>query len=111
MDPERHLEAGDVGRYEALLQMADLVVHHRDVPELLPELAKRLRKVASFEIASLCLHDPEKNVMRVHFWEAMSAFRILPNYRWKNRLVDSCGKNSGRWYCPTCTWKPGFSRQ
>jgi len=70
MDPDRHFEvAGDVGRYEALLQMADLVVHHRSVPELLPELAQRLRKVASFEVASLCLHDPEKNVMRMHFWE------------------------------------------
>jgi formate hydrogenlyase transcriptional activator len=71
MDPgSRHFEVdGDVGRYEALLQMADLVVHHRSVPELLPELALRLRNVASFEIASLCLHDPEKNVMRMHFWE------------------------------------------
>jgi len=70
MDPSRRFEEdGDVGRYEALLQMADLVVHHRSVPELLPELALRLRTVASFEIASLCLHDPEKNVMRVHFWE------------------------------------------
>jgi formate hydrogenlyase transcriptional activator len=70
MDPSRHFEVeGDVGRYEALLQMADLVVHHRSVPELLPELAQRLRKVASFEIASLCLHDPQKNVMRMHFWE------------------------------------------
>jgi transcriptional regulator with GAF, ATPase, and Fis domain len=70
MDPSRRFEEdGDVGRYEALLQMADLVVHHRSVPELLPELALRLRTVASFEIASLCLHDPQKNVMRVHFWE------------------------------------------
>jgi formate hydrogenlyase transcriptional activator len=69
MGPERHFEAGDVGRYEALLQMADLVVHHRGVPELLPELAKRLHKVASFEIASFSLYDPEKNVMRMHFWE------------------------------------------
>ena len=70
MDPDRHFEAdGDVGRYEVLLQMADLVVRHRSVPELLPELAQHLRKVASFEVASLCLHDPEKNVMRMHFWE------------------------------------------
>jgi hypothetical protein len=61
MDPERHFEAGlDVGRYEALLQMADLVVHHRGVPELLPELAKRLHKVACFEVASFSLYDPEK---------------------------------------------------
>lgn len=70
MDPSRHFEAdGDVGRYEALLQMADLVVHHRSLPELLPELAQRLHKVASFEIASFSLYDPSKNVMRMHFWE------------------------------------------
>jgi formate hydrogenlyase transcriptional activator len=70
MDPERHVGTGlDVGRYEALLQMADLVVHHRGVPELLPELAKRLHQVASFEIASFSLYDPEKKIMRMHFWE------------------------------------------
>ena len=70
MDPNRHFEvAGDVGRYEALLQMADLVVHHRGVPDLLPELAKRLHQVASFEIASFSLYDPQKKVMRMHFWE------------------------------------------
>jgi formate hydrogenlyase transcriptional activator len=70
MDPERHFEAGiDVGRYETLLQMADLVVHHRGVSELLPELAKRLHQVASFELASFSLYDSKKNVMRMHFWE------------------------------------------
>ena len=60
MDPDRHFDGEDVGRYEALLQMADLVVHHRAVPEMLPELAQRLRKVASFEVASFALYDPKK---------------------------------------------------
>jgi hypothetical protein len=61
MDPERHFESGvDVDRCQALLQMADLMVHHRSMPELLPELAKRLQRVASFEIASFSLYDPEK---------------------------------------------------
>jgi formate hydrogenlyase transcriptional activator len=70
MDPAGHFDVdGDTRRYEALLQMADLVVHQRGVPELLPELAQRLREVASFEIASFSLYDPEKNVMRTHFWE------------------------------------------
>jgi formate hydrogenlyase transcriptional activator len=82
MDPDRHFEAdGDVDRYEALLQMADLVVHHRSLPELLPELAQRLHKVASFEIASFSLYDPEKNVMRMHFWdgdEKLSDLTELP---------------------------------
>jgi formate hydrogenlyase transcriptional activator len=70
MDPNRHFEVdGDAQRYEALLHMADLVVHHCGLPELLPELAQRLHKVASFEIASFSLYDPDKNVMRMHFWE------------------------------------------
>ena len=61
MDPERHFESGvDVDRYEALLQMADLMAHHRSMSELLPELAKRLQQVASFEIASFSLYDPER---------------------------------------------------
>jgi hypothetical protein len=61
MDPERQFESGvDVDRYEALLQMADLMVHHRSMPELLPELEKRLQQVASFEIASFSPYDPEK---------------------------------------------------
>jgi hypothetical protein len=36
------------------------MVHHRSMPVLLPELAKRLPHVASFEIASFSLYDPEK---------------------------------------------------
>ena len=69
MDPDRHFEVEDVRPYQALLQMADLVVHHRGLPELLPEMAQRLRKVASFEVASFSLYDPDKNVMRMHFWD------------------------------------------
>jgi len=70
MDPQNRFEAGgDAGRYEALLHLADLAVHRRSLPELFPELAQRLRKVASFEIASFSLYDPDKNVMRMYFWE------------------------------------------
>ena len=70
MVPERHFELDDdLGRYEALLQMADLVVHRHGLPDLLPELAQRLHKVASFEVANFSLYDSEKKVMRMHFWE------------------------------------------
>jgi len=51
----------DVNRCQALLQMADLMAHHRGMPELLPELAKRLQQVASFKIASFSRYDSEKN--------------------------------------------------
>ncbi len=60
---------GELRRYEALLQTADLVVHHQELPELFRELALRLRELADFELASFSLHDSLKNVMRVHTWE------------------------------------------
>lgn len=60
---------GEMRRYEALLQTADLVVHHQELPGLFRELALRLRELADFELASFSLHDSLKNVMRVHTWE------------------------------------------
>ncbi|MFI5071209.1 MAG: sigma 54-interacting transcriptional regulator [Terriglobales bacterium] len=60
---------GELRRYEALLQTADLVVHHQELPDLFRELALCLRELADFELASFSLHDSLKNVMRVHTWE------------------------------------------
>jgi formate hydrogenlyase transcriptional activator len=60
---------GELRRYEALLQTADLVVHHQELPDLFRELALRLRELADFELASFSLYDSLKNVMRVHTWE------------------------------------------
>lgn len=60
---------GELRRYEALLQTADLVTHHHELPELFRNLAIRLRELADFELASFSLHDSLKNVMRVHTWE------------------------------------------
>ena len=58
----------DLQRYEALLEMADLVVHHHSLPELFAAMAERLRRVAAADAANFSLYDPTKNVMR-HFWE------------------------------------------
>ena len=70
MVPERHFDSdGELRRYETLLHMADLVVHHRGLAELFRELAERLREFAAFELATFSLHDSSKNVMRVHVWE------------------------------------------
>jgi formate hydrogenlyase transcriptional activator len=78
MDADRRFP-DDAGarRYEALLQMADLMVRHGDLPELLPELAQRLQNVASFDIASFSLYDYQKNTMRVRFWEGDDRFSEL----------------------------------
>jgi len=67
---ESHFESGDdLHRYETLLRTADLIVQRHGLPELLPELARCLHDVASFEVANLSLYDPERQAMRLHFWE------------------------------------------
>jgi len=70
MSLESHFDSeADLRRYEALLEMADLMVHHRSLPELFVDLAERLHKVTPFEFATFSLYDPAKNVMRLHIWE------------------------------------------
>jgi len=56
-------------RYEALLEMADLMVRHHTLPELYHEVAVGLRKVADFQFLNLSLYHPEHNAMQLHFLE------------------------------------------
>jgi formate hydrogenlyase transcriptional activator len=69
MCPDRHFVTDDLSRYEALLEMADLVVHESSLAELFPKIADRLRKVFAFEVVTFTLLDPTSKVMRTHFWE------------------------------------------
>jgi len=78
MVPDSHFERDDdLRRYEALLQMADLMVRYRGLPELFSELAQRLHKVAAFDLANFSLYDPSRNLMRMQFWEGNQLFSNL----------------------------------
>jgi formate hydrogenlyase transcriptional activator len=55
--------------YEALSEMTDLMVHHRTLPELFQEMARRLQKVVSLDFINLSLHDPTFDAVRLHLWE------------------------------------------
>ncbi len=74
--------------------MADLVVHHHNLPELFAALAQRLGHVAAADAGHFALYDPVKNVMRGHFWEknvlsAMEAERAVnespSGWAWQNQ--------------------------
>jgi hypothetical protein len=58
----------DVAYYTTLLETADLVVDHRDIAELLPELGQRLKQDIPFDILILSLYDPARDMMRAHIW-------------------------------------------
>ena len=70
LNVESHFESeADLRRYDALLEMADLVVRHHDLPELFLAMAERLRQVVAADAANFSLYDPIKNVMRLHLWQ------------------------------------------
>ncbi len=60
-------------RYEALLEIADLMVRHRSLPELYREMALGLRKVADFKFLNFSLYHSENKRMQLHFLEGEPA--------------------------------------
>jgi formate hydrogenlyase transcriptional activator len=58
-----------ISEYQALLEVAESVAVHRDLNALFHDLARHLPKVLKFDFLSLVLHDPARNVMRLHILE------------------------------------------
>jgi formate hydrogenlyase transcriptional activator len=70
LSTDSHFDSdADLQRYEALLEMADLVVHHHSLPELFVAMAGRLRHLIAADAANFSLYDPTKNVMRLYAWD------------------------------------------
>jgi formate hydrogenlyase transcriptional activator len=69
--PTRDLAgASPEAQHRALLEVAEAISQHRDLGELFHELAERLHRVVNFEYLNLILHDPARNVMRLHILES-----------------------------------------
>jgi formate hydrogenlyase transcriptional activator len=73
--------SNEVRRYEALLQMADLVVHHRNLGELFRQLGERIRQLISFELIALSVHTPAVNRMQVHILTGQELEEIEDEFR------------------------------
>ncbi len=61
--------ASPEAQHRALLEVAEAIAQHRDLGELFRDLAERLHRVVKFEYLNLVLHDPVRNVMRLHILE------------------------------------------
>lgn len=56
-----------VDRHRTLLrEVSEAIATHRDLTALFRDLARRLPAIVPFEFIALFLHDPERNVMRIH---------------------------------------------
>src|SRR5207245_308256 len=52
--------------HRMLLDVSHATASHRDLQSLLGDLAGLLRRVARFDRLAIVLHDPERDVMRLH---------------------------------------------
>ena len=57
-------------RYQGLLEVAQAIAAHRDLDGLFSDLAHRLPRVVRVNYVDLSLHDPLKEVMRLHTIQA-----------------------------------------
>src|SRR5262245_41396894 len=53
-------------RYHALLEISEAIAVHRNLHELFQDLAQRLPRIVPFDFINLVLHDPAREVMRLH---------------------------------------------
>lgn len=65
-------------QYQTLLEVTESIASHRDLSELFHDLAHPLRNVLHFDYLSVRLHDPERNVMRIHVLEKSAPGELVP---------------------------------
>ena len=56
-------------QYETLLEVTESIASHSDLSALFHDLAQPLRNILHFDYISVRLHDPDRNLMRIHILE------------------------------------------
>ena len=59
-------------QHQVLLEVSESIATHRDLPALFHDLVERLPRLVNFDTLWLVLHEPARNVMRVHILETPS---------------------------------------
>jgi formate hydrogenlyase transcriptional activator len=58
--------------HQVLLEVTESIARHRDLPALFHDLKERLPRLVHFDTLWLVLHEPTRNLMRVHILETPS---------------------------------------
>ena len=66
--PTQSLEL--IEQYRTLIEVSKAISAHHDLHELFRDLAQRLPRVVPVNFVALSLHDPERNLMRLHTLQA-----------------------------------------
>ncbi|HXG21954.1 MAG TPA: sigma 54-interacting transcriptional regulator [Methylomirabilota bacterium] len=80
-----------IQQYQTLLAVAESISMHHDLAALFHDLAQHLPRVVRFNFVDLILHDPVRNVMRLHVLETAGKHKAPLNMEWP---ID---KSPGGW--------------
>ncbi len=75
LDSKHRLES-ERERLDLLLEVSESIASHRDLDEMFRDLGRRLPRIVPFDYINLLLHDPERDVMRLHFLAAPESSTI-----------------------------------
>jgi formate hydrogenlyase transcriptional activator len=70
----------DRDRLRLLLEVTESIASHRDLTELLRDLAQRLPSIVPFDYINVVLHEPTRNVMRLWLLVASVPSTINPGF-------------------------------
>jgi formate hydrogenlyase transcriptional activator len=65
-------------RLGLLLEVSESIVSHRELDEMFRDLGRRLPRIVPFDYINLLLHEPEREVMRLHILAAPESSTIRP---------------------------------
>jgi len=65
-------------RLGLLLEISEAIASHRDLSEMFRDLGQRLPRIVPFDYINLLLHDPDREVMRLHYLVAPESITIRP---------------------------------
>src|SRR5258706_13586699 len=66
-------------QYQALLEISEAIASHREIDQLLSELAPRLHRVVQFDFANLILYEPTNKIMQSHVLETPDPAYACPS--------------------------------
>jgi formate hydrogenlyase transcriptional activator len=78
LSAEAHSAKAERDRLRLLLEVSESIASHPDLNELFHDLAQRLPRIVPFDYINLVLHDPARNVMRLHLLAAPVEATIKP---------------------------------
>ena len=76
-----------VERYRTLLDISESIARLVDVGAVVHDLTHRLCRVAQVNMVGLSLHDPERDVMRLHTIQANVPADVVGGHEWS--VADS----------------------